>query len=534
MPLDLAVGEVAEPGGLVGEGMCIESVDPADYVVVVTVGDAGAAREAHEIDILGSGFETGSGSLLSTVAASATPGEGILAAPRGFPPGGALSGAGGVDVVRPVFPVHDLASRMRSAPGGRARPLARNTVPARAAPSVGDVREYPTAVSCDTSPDARRGRVVAVSQHAVVLLDEESPSPGFSDAELQDIAGFFDEYVYAPLTDVFGTPSDLDANGRVVVFFTPAANALSTPGSGGVVGGFFWGGDLFPRENDPGSGLAGCATSAEGEVLYMSVPDPDGLVAAPIRGDQLQTRAVLAHELQHLLNASRRLYVNDAEVLEETWLNEGLSYVAEELLFHEVTGVRPKQNLDGPTLETRGIVDAFNRYAYGNLGRYNVFLQAPHVHSPMGPDVIETRGAAWAFLRYVIDRTDRPDREVLYALMNSRERGLGTLENALGVDPLDRMAEWAVTLVADDLSGGRDPRYQQPSWAMPSLIASLRADRRYPLLVVGIPPDQGVRFSLRSGSAGFGSLRLEPFSTAHIRVSAPGAARARGFLVRVR
>ena len=285
---------------------------------------------------------------------------------------------------------------------------------------------------------------------------------------------------------------------------------------------------------DPGSGLSGCATSAEGEVLYMSVPDPDGVVAAPIRGDQLQTRAVLAHELQHLLNASRRLYVNGADVLEETWLNEGLSYVAEELLFQEVTGIEPKQNLDDAALEGRGIVDAFNRYAYGNLGRYNVFLQAPHVHSPMGTDGIETRGAAWAFLRYVMDRADRPDREVLHALMNSRARGLETLEGALGVDPLDRMAEWAVTMVADDLTGRRDPRFQQPSWAMPSLIASLRADRRYPLLVVGVPPDQGVRFSLRAGSAGFGSLRLEPFSTAHVRVSAAGAARARAFLVRVR
>lgn len=124
----------------------------------------------------------------------------------------------------------------------------------------------------------------------------------------------------------------------------------------------------------------------------MSVPDPDGVIAAPIRADQLQTRAVLAHELQHLVNASRRLHVNGADVLEETWLNEGLSDVAEELLFQEVAGVAPGENLGGPALEERGLVEAFNQYAYGNLGRYNVFLQAPHVHSLMGSDGIRRAG----------------------------------------------------------------------------------------------------------------------------------------------
>lgn len=65
--------------------------------------------------------------------------------------------------------------------------------------------------------------------------------------------------------------------------------------------------------------------------------------------------------------------------------------------------------------------------------------------------------------------------------MNSSDSGLGTLD-ALGADPVQRMAEWAVTLAADDLTGAVDLRYQQPSWETRSLIASLRADGRYPLL----------------------------------------------------
>lgn len=540
VPLNLEIGEVAEPQDLVGGGVCLEATVPADFVVVVAVGDAGPALAAHQVDILGSGFEVGSDRVLSaplpegpsTSVARAAP------SPTGSAAGYEARGLEAPRVERPALPTLELDRRIRSrGPRGRRLDTGRGNGSggaARSVPAVGGVQEYPTAVSCTASPDVRRGRVVAVTDHAVILLDEEAPSPGFTDNDVAEFGAFFDLHVYGPLVDVFGSPSDLDGNGRVVVFFTPSANALSSPGAGTVVGGYFWGGDLFPRDDDPDSGLAGCATSAEGEVLYMSVPDPDGLIAAPIRADQLQTRAVLAHELQHLLNASRRLHANGADVLEATWLNEGLSYLAEEMLFQRVTGTSPGENLDGPSLERRGLVEAFNQYAYANLGRYNVFLQAPHVHSLMGSDGIETRGAAWAFLRYALDQSNRPDSDLLRELLNSTESGLGTLHGALGIDPLQRMAEWAVSLAADDLAGAADPRYQQPSWATPSLIASLRADRRYPLRVVGIPPDQGVRFSLRAGGAGFGSLRLEPFATAHLRVVADGDAKARAFLVRVR
>ena len=47
------------------------------------------------------------------------------------------------------------------------------------------------------------------------------------------------------------------------------------------------------------------------------------------------TTGTLAHEYQHLINAGRRLYVNNAEFFETVWLNEGLSHIAEELLYYK-------------------------------------------------------------------------------------------------------------------------------------------------------------------------------------------------------
>ena len=57
------------------------------------------------------------------------------------------------------------------------------------------------------------------------------------------------------------------------------------------------------------------------------------------------TGGVRGHEFQHLISASRRLYVNDASEFEETWLNEGLSHIAEELLFYSASGLAPRQNI---------------------------------------------------------------------------------------------------------------------------------------------------------------------------------------------
>ncbi len=518
-PLVLEVGEVAEPPELVGGTLCIESADAAEYVVVATVTPAG---QAVEVDVLGSGFIAGSPDLTDGPASSpARATEGTMGMPR----------AG--DIGLRHAELDELTPRIGPRLAGEISPVRA----ARAAhvPSVGALAEYATAVACGVDPAVRQGRVVAVTAHAVVLIDVDAPTPGFSDIELQAFGDFFDASVYPTLTDAFGEPSDIDANGRVVVFFTPASNALGGVGTGSVVGGFFWAGHLFPAAGGSGSRLGPCAASAEAEILYMSVPDPGGLEGAPISAAGLETHAVLGHEMQHLLSASRRLHVTGASELEETWLNEGLSHIAEELLFYQATGLAPGGNLGGDDLVQLGVVSEFNRFAYGNVGRFNVFLQGPHFHSLLGGDGIETRGAAWAYLRYVLDRSADP-RRVLRQLASSTATGVENLAAAVAHDPVEMMAEWAVSLVADDLpSAAPDPRYQQSSWDLKSIIADIRADHRYPVAIIGVPPDQGVRFSLRTGGAGFGSFRLEAGGRASVRVELvqPGAS-VRAFLVRVR
>ena len=318
----------------------------------------------------------------------------------------------------------------------------RSSEPERLPPSVGDVLSINTATTCDAAPRPRAGRVVAVTQRAIAVVDEDAPAGGFTEEALTDFAGYFDD-VYPVLTGTFGDPSDVDANDRVLLFFTPATEELGVPGSGvGFVGGYFWGGDLFPA-----AGAESCPNSSEAEVLYLAVPGP----GRPV--ESLFTRVTIAHEFQHLVNASRRIIVTDAEALEAVWLNEALSYIAEEVVFYDRSGLRPRSNIGESELRAADAVDVFNEFGYNNIGRYNVFLLGPHFHSLMGADGTETRGAAWSFLRYALDRAPEPDDVIPAPTRRSHDpgsrelarRGLdgcGGMDGRLGREAWSRMTSW--------------------------------------------------------------------------------------------
>ena len=93
------------------------------------------------------------------------------------------------------------------------------------------------------------GTVRAVSTHAIVASDNASPTGGFSTVDYQQIAAEFDSLIYP--TDVSlasGTPTDLDNNGHIIIYYTPSVNNLTPAGTAqasGYVGGFFFAGDPF-------------------------------------------------------------------------------------------------------------------------------------------------------------------------------------------------------------------------------------------------------------------------------------------------
>jgi hypothetical protein len=256
-------------------------------------------------------------------------------------------------------------------------------------------------------------RVVAVSNRAVILADTLNPKNGFTTADYQRYGARFDSLVYPLDVANFGDPTDIDKNGgRIAILFTRAVNELTTRGSSQYVGGFAFSRDLFPNQGN--ARAQACAASNQGEYFYALTPDPSGSINGNVRSTGFVdsvTTAVLAHELTHIINASRRLYVNNANDFEDKWLDEGLAHEAEELLYYRESGLSPRSNIDLTlTRATNAARTAYNLDMSGNASRYRSYLLAPAANSPYASDdSLSTRGAIWDFLRYAADRKATSD-----------------------------------------------------------------------------------------------------------------------------
>ncbi|HEY0015211.1 MAG TPA: Ig-like domain-containing protein [Longimicrobium sp.] len=371
--------------------------------------------------------------------------------------------------------------------------------------------------SCE-EPRMRTGRVAAVGQRSVVLADVGNPAGGLTEAEYASFAAGFDTLVHPAVTQAFGDPGDVDDNGRVVIFYTRAVNELTDAGSGAYVGGFFHPRDLFPtRSRD---GLSGCEGSNYAEMFYMLVPDPNGEVNgnAFSRELVLQTSlGTIAHEYQHLISASRRLYqVGTTHWNEDTWLNEALSHVAEEVMFYRASGRGPRQNLGLPDIQASGrVTSAYITYMDQNIRRFEKFLEDPEGQSPYEKDNsdandLPTRGAGWSFMRYVADRRGGSDNELWRALVDGSTTGLPNLQRVLGMDPRPWVRDWTVGVFADDAVPGLEPRFQHPSWRYRTFFAA------YPLRTRRVGGPGTTEVFLKSGSGAFVRFGVLPAGQASI------------------
>ena len=426
----------------------------------------------------------------------------------------------------------ELGRKIRTARG--AGPAVRGARAAASVPEPGELVEYNVAISC-TQADNRAGRVEYVSEHAVVVADTENPA-GLTAADYQHFALTFDTLIHPVAVAHFGAPTDIDANGRSIIFFTRAVNALSAPTEGVYTAGFFWSGDLFPEEETPRA--EACPAANQAEMFYMLAADPLGLAGPRFSTDFIRQTApgVIAHEYQHLINASRRLWVNEASEFEEPWLNEGLSHAAEELVFYAASGLVPGSNLDYETLTgSDRRTAAFNRYMAGNLTNYSRYLQRPDTASLMGVDGLHTRGAAWSFLRYAADRSGVADDVFFMGMVNADESGLENLSRSLGEDPSEWIRDWTVSVYADD-AVPVEPRYRQPSWNM-RLIYPGTTLGRFPLEVLHLGSDGAHSLELDHGGAAYLRFGLTAGTRGAIHVEADGGvppAALRGTVLRTR
>ncbi|HSM35622.1 MAG TPA: IPT/TIG domain-containing protein, partial [Longimicrobiales bacterium] len=120
-----------------------------------------------------------------------------------------------------------------------AAPLARTTLPPGAAASrvwqIGQRDDFQVFNGNGFDFTTVTAEVVFTSARAVLFEDVNTPANGFTEADYAAFAAEFDDPIYDRDVDVFGQPSDIDGNGRIIILFTPVVNELTPPNSDGFV-----------------------------------------------------------------------------------------------------------------------------------------------------------------------------------------------------------------------------------------------------------------------------------------------------------
>jgi hypothetical protein len=324
-------------------------------------------------------------------------------------------------------------------------------------PAVGDRRDFN--VLTEGGGTRRTSATVRMlSQRAIVYVDDGAPQGGPTAADLSYITSLFDDPIHTTETTVFGPPSDIDGNGRVIILFTPAVNQLTGTADAGFIAGYFHGCDLVAATR--------CSATNRGEILYSMVPDPSGEFGRSRSRDlvRLTVPAVLAHEFQHMISFSRK---NDR--LDVLWLSEGLAHAAE--------------NLVGAVLAQRGDILAAPEFQRPNYIRAGLYLartaQTPLV-AEASPGALEQRGAAWLLVEYIAGHYG--GNVLLGRLTSSAESGADNIEQSTGVPWSAIFAGFSTALWADgrsEFAAAPAPAYTFANLDLRDLIGPL--DGPFPL-----------------------------------------------------
>ena len=303
--------------------------------------------------------------------------------------------------------------------------------------SVGDSRTFRIldSLSSTSSYTYARARVACIGENIIMYVDDPR-LPELSDGDVDELCTNFDEDL-ADEMSMYGGLSDVDGNGRLIVFPTMRVNELGSLG-GGMITGFFYAADLYPNNSSN-------EVSNYGEIIYTMVPDPTGRFHKPSASGVAVSNvfamenlipSVLVHEAQHAISYNQHVFVQGGTA-EEPWLNEALSHFTEDIM---------------------------------GLGRENpsrvaMFLANPSVAGLVAsgtPNLLE-RGASYLFMRFLYEQSGN-SAEFLRNLYSSSLTGVDNLESAFGGSSgfavfSQFMARWSVALAVTNRGITQDARY---------------------------------------------------------------------------
>jgi len=373
-------------------------------------------------------------------------------------------------------------------------------------PGMNSLRTFQVCAKTDCTRFDRVGaRVRARKTKVVIYVDTLAPVGGLDSTALDSIGDTFEQRLYAIDTAAFGRESDIDSNTVVLVLMTNTVNKLVSTAdcnSGGFIAGFFFGADLDPAFQTD-------SRSNKGEVFYSMVADPAGTLSCAHSTSLVETFVPITfiHEFQHMISFGQHVLTRggNGEVL---WLNEGFSHYAEELGGRSYALSPGGQVTDctvGTTECTYYNGDLLDAYDYMDSTSRHFLLPTAGIGS------LAERGAAWLFVRYVVDHyaagnTMADWNTLTRAMVSTSQTGAQNIASATGVPFTTSVSRWALANYVTD-RGGAPPELQYTSWRLHSVYSSLHNQRPntfknfYPLVPsLSAGRDVNLNGTLRAGS----------------------------------
>ena len=280
----------------------------------------------------------------------------------------------------------DCAIARRLQQTGGYRPVAAKT----AQQQIGSTRQYVFSFGDAEDDTTITATLVATSARAHGYLDI-ADTDKLSTARIQAHLDHFSTEAYPIATSIYGAESDVDNDGKVHFLYTSLVDYAGT-GSG----------DIYPNHNV--SGIAGFYT------IRSVLPQNQGgngnradlMYLSPTISSPAFYQALLAHEFQHLISCNQHVLLRNGGC-EESWLNEAMSHVCEDLIGRHTQG--------------------------GNRDLVRQYSRRPHEYSLTGPAIFSTgvRGAAYLFARSLMEDFGE---DVLSRLVQTANTGIANVEQA--------------------------------------------------------------------------------------------------------
>jgi hypothetical protein len=277
-------------------------------------------------------------------------------------------------------------------------------------------------------------RLKYIGNHILVYVDEAAPS-AIADTDLTRIGQLFDSRLYDRDVSLFGSESDLDHNGKVIVVMSQSVNRLVSRAecSTGFIAGYFYPNDLYLRNQN----------SNKGEIFYTIVPDPAGTVGCThsISSVRRLVPSTFVHEFQHMISFNQHVLARGGST-EDVWLNEGLSLIAEEMTgrFYEAlyTPLPGQLFTDSAAMFVEDVM--------ANAFTYLFASKSYSVTSFKDFGDLQERGAAWLFLRWL---GDQKGDQIFGRLVQTRLTSVENVQDKTGESFQALFGDFALATAAD-------------------------------------------------------------------------------------